>query len=408
MRTPCRSRRPPWRRRWLTAGAVWLACMLPGATRAHQSVVMWTLLHEVDTVLDGTVVDTRPAPGGLWHGVHVNAEVFGDLGAPRINVFVHGDGFSETVQLVPGDRRIFGLVRLHDGAGEFHRRLLGSLASIAPGEPGGLAAPDAFIDVEEDTAKEVATVLGPLILLSRKSTPFDREDLDRLILYLDDPRPFIRDGALQILAREPDSLTAAVRKAIPPIFRAEVRSGSSLQVLRSYLNLVRLHEIEGCGEAICDLLIHSEDTEIVEESLQTLPRHASEDATERLLEELPAAGPGKRGRLLRALAKLEWPGTIDACLEALREDERDLSLQAVEALGDIRTGRATRLLLDCLETRSVELRRLVILSLARQDTEASRQALERLAGALDSPAELRAVRRALDMHLRALNTRSGD
>ena len=106
----------------------------------------------------------------------------------------------------------------------------------------------------------------------------------------------------------------------------------------------------------------------------------SVDVLSTLLTHFPGGTSVERGRIVRALSRLEWHGAVDLCRHALESDEWELYVDSVEALGDLSSEEATVVLLEVVEQapRRDPVRGLALEALTLQKTQHSFRALQNL------------------------------
>jgi hypothetical protein len=354
----------------------------------HAAPLVRSHIEGTDAVLEGAVEEIARAPGGVWHRFRASSVLRGD-GAPGevVHLFTHGAGMPESVELVPGERTLVG-VRWLTAGGPYAERLLRSVAERDPGARAGLVAPDGVFVLAGagGTAllDQVRSLLAPgahpapagagafAAAASASSAPAG------LVALLGSDHPPVRVEVLRRLAASAPPLPGETVAQVRHGLRAELDGPADAAVLQGYVDLVRHHGVTGCHEALCEIAVGRDDLLLGEEAIDALARVEPGRSLQSLLVLYPAARPPARGRILRALARLQWPGSVHLIREALESPDAGLHSASIDALGECRSPESTALLEQIARHARPEFRLLAVDAIARQRTERSRLALRRL------------------------------
>ncbi len=379
----------------IRCGAV-LACVIGsivGPAARGVEPVLRTLLEATDAVVHGAVEGVTSAPGGVWYSVGVRDTLRGEVPAATLLLYAHGAGVPESVELVPGDEAIIGVRWLASEAGPFHARLLESLGSDGDRGRAGLLAPDGVMAISPADRDEVLQLVRGLVGAGG-SERIAAGDAVRDLLASD--RAAMRVEALRRVAMM-ETITNDVRRLIRDALAAEIGGDRDGRVLQAFLDTIRIHEIDGCHESLCEAILTGPDPAILAESIDALARTDRDAGLRLLLSQLPRSRPAARCRILRALGGLGWQGTAHLSRQCLEGDDPALHAAAVDTLGRLPDLEATALLEEVVDHASAGLRGLAIDALIRQlDTRTpwSRDALRRTLEKAQ-PDEKERIRRAL-------------
>ncbi len=362
------------------------------SAHAHENTELriWSLLKKGSFIVEGTVVDTRPSSIGLWHRVKVNNWIWGEKKPKEFEIFVHGQGYSETANLVPGESYMFGGDWLLPEKGSFHQKLL---AESKNNLPQGIASPDSFLLISDpgrelssgqpsaQLGREVDEISQSLLVLSRGyewDKPLSQEELDQLLDELYSHWDFIREGVLRILLkRDLTSYDPSWRTTVREAFATEIEKAeeASNPTLQAYLDLIRNKGFQGCNKDICKLALTGENVVITHEATQTLAQLANDETIEELENMYPDSDVQQKVRILKILARAQHPNTLKWTTDLLNLDDPQLTADLAPILGWVKEQKAADLLEQLSTKPNPLIQRAALRSLKRQNTEWSRRAL---------------------------------
>lgn len=351
------------------------------AAAADGDIVLRTLLDDVDAVLQGTIASLEKAAGGLWHRLEVEDVLSGRGRGGAVQLFAHGAGVPESIAIYPGERIIVGVRWLSRAGGGFHGRLLADLDARGLAEPAGLIAADGTLRLSDARARRLAEDLRAALAARPAATgALDDSAASTALSGLASEHLPLRLDALRRLSAASE-LPDDARRRLPGAFAEAVRSGAPANEIVAYLDVVRRHDLDGCGASLAQLVAGRAEPVLVEEGIDALSRDGSGDGIDALIRRFPSSTERARGTILRALGRARWAGTVHFCRQALRSPDPQVQAAAVEALGELETLESTTLLGETIDRSPPQIRGLAIQALARcrspESREALRAALER-------------------------------
>ena len=360
-----------------------VALVLGAVTKSvgvEDQVVLWSLIKDSDAIINGKVVEQRVVDAGSWYRIRVVDVLWGEVTDNFVNVFSYGPNVPESVVLSPEDRGIFGLRWISEDGGRFQRDLLATLYHDG-GHASALVAADAVIfEREPDEADLVAQSIRAMTACVRSSGQPSEENLVEVAALLDSEQTFVREAVLRTFAELDAELPDEVVSSLQEGLTNEVDGQQNSKVLQGFFDVIRNKKVPLDPDDVCHIVVTHNEANVASEGIEALRNMESNDVLSTLLTHFPGGTSVERGRIVRALSRLEWHGAVDLCRHALESDEWELYVDSVEALGDLSSEEATVVLLEVVEQapRRDQVRGLALEALTLQKTQHSFRALQNL------------------------------